>query len=127
VWCAARPQVDRSEIILVDQFRQRAAPVVTQVDSFRPRSADHFRQMRRQIVTAAVAKFGEEVRGPVGFVHFEAVAEDGIRRMVAKGTHQWLGHILQVILNRLGAEMVNDKTLGPICRALHFADRCGWK
>src|SRR5580704_13562210 len=40
--------------------------------------------------------------------------------MVAKSTHQRLGDILQVVLNRLRAEVVDHKTLGAICRALYL-------
>src|ERR1700728_788130 len=71
-----RPRIDCRKVVLIDQFRERASPVVPQVNGFRSRSSNQLRQMRSQIVTATATKFLQEVRSPVGFVDFEAVAKD---------------------------------------------------
>src|ERR1700684_4547483 len=75
----ARPGVQRREIVLVDQFGQRSAPVVATVGSVGSGPGYELRQVRRQVVTAALAEFVEKVRRPIGLIYLEAVAEDRVR------------------------------------------------
>src|ERR1039458_9161317 len=74
--------------------------------------------MRRQVVTAARVKFVEEVRRPIGFVYLQAVAEDRVGNVLPAGLDEWIGDSFQMVLNRLHAEMVENKSLR--------ADRCAF-
>ncbi len=116
----ARPGVQWRQIVLIDQLGQRAAPVVAQVGGLRRDTCHEFWQVRRQVVTAALAEFVEKIRRPIGLVHFQAVAENRVRDVCPAGLDQRIGDGLQMVLNRLHAEVVEDKALRADGCAFHL-------
>ena len=75
--------------------------------------------MRSQVIFAPLRKFLQQVRCPIGLIVFQAVAEDGVRRMIAKGLHETVAHCVKVCLDRPLVVVVEDKTFGAERGALH--------
>ncbi len=99
------PVIDRCQVAAFGQFRQGQGPVVTNIRALR-RVVKQIKQVRRQIITPAFLEFDKQIIGPVGAVNLQAVAEYRIGRMVAKGRHQAVGDHMQMMLNRIGAHMI---------------------
>ena len=116
----ARPRVQRSQIVLVNQLRQRPSPVVTHIGSLLRGPRGQLRQVRQKIVAAPRAKFLQQLRRPIRLVHFKAVAENGIRHVRPACLDQRVRHVLNVMLDRLHAEVVEHKSLRAHRRALHL-------
>ena len=84
------PFVDRRQVIFIDQFSQRLAPVVADRGAFFADVAGERGKIRRQIVTAAAAEFIQEIGRPIRAVDFQAVAKDRVRRVRDQGVQQRL-------------------------------------
>ena len=85
---AARPVLHRRQEALGDEVGERLAPVVADGRSGRAVIEHQRRQERPQVVAALRLERLEEVVGPVGVVHLEAVAEDRVGRGRVEGREQ---------------------------------------
>ncbi len=114
-----RPGLHGREEPLVEQVRQRASPVVADRGGGRP-GVEHERgQQRPQVVPAARLERLEEVAGPVGLVHFEAVAEHGVGRRRVEGRQQAVADRRQIVVDGRAIVVIEDEPFGADRRALH--------
>ena len=91
------PFGDWLEVVLVAQFAESKAPIVADgsglfADVFVRGRADKESDRSRGACGIRCRKS----RGPIGAVDFEAVAEDGVRRMVGEGIQQLVANRLQM-------------------------------
>src|SRR5207249_5017925 len=108
----ARPGRERRDEPLVEQLRERLTPVVPQRSRIGWHIRDEHREVRREIVAAARAELLEEVRGPVRFVHFEAVAEDGVGRVRLERGDERLADEGEITIERRPVVMIEDESFG---------------
>ena len=118
-----RPFGDRPQVVVVGQFVERLAPIVPNGAGLGADVADQRRKVRRQVVAPALAEFLQQVRRPVGVEHFQAVAENRVRRVRSECLHQPVAHVLQMILDGGAVVMVEHVTLRANGRALHHLPR----
>src|SRR5262245_56353892 len=66
--------------------------------------------MRLEVVATPFLKLVEKIGSPILVVHFETVAEDGVRGIRAKRLHQSIADVFQVLFCRLFVEMIENIT-----------------
>ncbi len=76
-------------------------------------------QIGRQIVSAALLKLLQEIAGPVRAVDFQAVAEDGIRRILAHRLQHRFADEFQMVIDGRAVVVIEHKALGADGRAFH--------
>ncbi len=100
-----RPVIDRRQVAVFGQFGQGQGPIVTDIRALW-RVIKQIEQVRRQVISPALVKLGQQVVGPVGAVNLQAVTEYRVGRMVAKGRHQAVGNRMEMVLHGIGAHMI---------------------
>ena len=114
-----RPGLHGREEPLVEKVRQRASPVAADRGGGWPGVQYERRQQRPQVVPAACLERLEEVAGPVGLVHFQAVAEHGVGRRRLEGRQQAVADRRQIVVDGRAIVVVEDEPFGAQRRALH--------
>src|SRR5437016_2220804 len=113
----------RREVSLVGKFGQGLAPIVSNIRRFFANVANQSWQVWREIVSAALAKFVEQIAGPVRSVNFQAVAEHSVGRVFAKGLQHGLAGMLQMVFDCGAIIVIQHETLGAHGWTLHLL--CG--
>ena len=105
--------------MFVGELGQCLAPIVPDTRGDLAHLVGQRGKVRREVITAALLKFREEIAGPIRAVYFQTVAEYRVRRVRAESLHQAVADIVQVIFDGCGVVMVEHRTLGAHRRALH--------
>ncbi len=93
-----RPLPHGRQEALVQQLGERHPPVVPDACGFWAHLGHEGRQVRPEVVAPPLLELLEKVRGPVGAVDFEAVAEDRVGRTGSEALHQPVADDLQIML-----------------------------
>ena len=115
-----RPIIDGRQVAFVDQLCKRDAPVMPQISANLARSAKQLWQIGSQIVSTPTLELRQQVRRPIRAVHFQAVAENCIRRLVTESLHQWISHKAQVIMHCTEIEMIQYEALSMEGRTFYL-------
>ena len=106
------PVIDLSQVVLVNKFGERLAPIVPYGVRCGCSSGDQLGEMREEIVAAALEKFGGKGGGPIGSVGLERVGEDGVGGRVAEGFEEGFAYGLEVGGDGLLGEGIEDPAFG---------------
>src|SRR2546430_5907045 len=105
-----RPLSNRNQVALVNQLGKCLAPVVPHGGGHGSNILYQCGQVGCQIVTAPIPELFQQVVSPVGAIHFEAVAEYGIRRSLSECRHQTFANSVQVVFDGCSIKVVENKT-----------------
>ncbi len=119
------PVIHRGEVALVHQFRLGQRPVALERARLLALAMKDRRQVRQNVVAAALPEFLGEVGGPVAAVDLEAVREHRVGRLLAEGLQQRFGHGLEVVLDRLAVQVVEHEAFGIQRRTLDLLAGAG--
>jgi hypothetical protein len=97
-----RQFLEGGDEVIVENFRDRLTPVLADVERLRAEVAEQRGQQRLQIIAAPFLKFREEIRRPVFARHFQAVAENRIRRIRPARIDRRLGDFFDELPDGVG-------------------------
>ena len=100
------PVVDLGQIVFVDEFRQRAAPVMARLLGFRRATGCNLGKVRNQVVAAPLLELGCQLRSPVRPICLKRIGKDSVRRRIAESLQKRLADLRKMRCHGLMTEWV---------------------
>src|ERR1700760_1534158 len=105
----ARPGVHGLKETFVCKLCECLAPVVPNGCGVGAEVANQRRKTKRQIVSAAVLEFREQIGSPVGGVILEAVAENSVGWVIPKCREQAITHGMKMVADCLAVVVIEHE------------------